>query len=606
MPGLSEWSQEGFTWLKRGYECLQPMPWYKRWLFPSSLSSALNRYSLEEPTLEQAWAVSNAFFNDVWFFQRWFFSFLTEFPSLNSGEKLCTLYSTGLLDGESGPDNFNAVMGHIDSFGMMRALLMLNSAGLLAGEQKQSNFDDLINYSAILLGLTTRDIWTQIPSYRLTADRFCDMVAIAEEYRQTPIAGVEALRAYAEQFLLNASNGGNVAGDVIPFKLNLNNIELTSFASLRTHSFDFFPSLERIIIDGNREAERLKQSFLEMPQRRTYMEQLYEGQGNLLADIRRFGIFEREFQFGPAFWSRQADFTPPTPREFNYSQSTHTTSVHKSVSESAARLLKRYQTEITPIKLDTVINVMGNAINATPGDSMDVVAAKRGFHRITAANFSHEDEVSHVSVKQLLALFWLAINDDKNRTGTFADAKSQLMQGLYEVQRGYNLSDVGVDDACEADSLICNGGTFNKIIEKLIGVHPDVDVLFITTEGASSKLPIVVNEIAMTYLQQKTVIELTEIRAQEDVLAFIWKDIFGMVSTSIFAEFGSLYEDGIDSYEFKRFIEVGVIVDLSPAVKAFIQNPTVIVTQTADNPSAFFVAALPDEQLLNSNIPKLG
>ena len=63
---------------------------------------------------------------------------------------------------------------------------------------------------------------------------------------------------------------------------------------------------------------------------------------------------------------------------------------------------------------------------------------------------------------ELLALSWLAVNDNGVRTGSFDDAKNQFIEGLYEIQRGYNLSEAGVD-LHGSDVFICSGGTFNKV-----------------------------------------------------------------------------------------------------------------------------------------------
>lgn len=47
------------------------------------------------------------------------------------------------------------------------------------------------------------------------------------------------------------------------------------------------------------------------------------------------------------------------------------------------------------------------------------------------------------------------------------------------------------------DQTVCFAGTFNKLIEKLNGIHPDGRVLYITEGTCSLKLPIVVREEAI-------------------------------------------------------------------------------------------------------------
>ena len=87
----------------------------------------------------------------------------------------------------------------------------------------------------------------------------------------------------------------------------------------------------------------------------------------------------------------------------------------------------------------------------------------------------------------------MAIHDDEKRIGSVEYAKTQFVEGLCEIQRGYNLSEAGVYQGGE-DQFICSMGTFNKLIEKLVSIHPDCQIRFITRETASLKLPIVVRE----------------------------------------------------------------------------------------------------------------
>ncbi len=136
---------------------------------------------------------------------------------------------------------------------------------------------------------------------------------------------------------------------------------------------------------------------------------------------------------------------------------------------------------------------------------------------MAAPNYVYTDPTSGVNTRELLALSWLAVNDDGVRTGSFDDAKNQFIEGLYEIQRGYNLSEAGVD-LHGSDVFICSGGTFNKLLEKLSGVHPDVTIEFITPELAALKLPIIVKEEVVSYLAAKanpsTASELTQFTQQ--------------------------------------------------------------------------------------------
>src|SRR3990167_7222643 len=183
----------------------------------------------------------------------------------------------------------------------------------------------------------------------------------------------------------------------------------------------------------------------------------------------------------------------------NDGQSTHNASVHQAVSESATRLAQRYQLMIDGAGLEIVIERVKAYVSNLSDDSQKNKAAKRCVLRIAAPNYTFTDPSSHITTRQLLALTFLAICDDAHRMASLDDAKAQFVEGLYEIQRGYNLSDTGVDRGGE-DRPICSAGTFNKLIEKLQGIHPDGQIRFITRETASLKLPIVVRETVRTYL----------------------------------------------------------------------------------------------------------
>ena len=132
-------------------------------------------------------------------------------------------------------------------------------------------------------------------------------------------------------------------------------------------------------------------------------------------------------------------------------------------------------------------------------DSINHVAARACIERITPYNYSFTDS-SSVSTRQLLALAWAAIHDSDKCTANLEDRKALFIEALYEIQRGYNIDEHNVDDGGE-DKPICAAGTFNKLLEKLNGIHEDVHVYYITQSGASAKFPILAKEQALAYLQ---------------------------------------------------------------------------------------------------------
>ena len=252
---------------------------------------------------------------------------------------------------------------------------------------------------------------------------------------------------------------------------------------------------------------------------------------------------------------------------WNESQSTHTTSVHKSISESALRLKKRYG---SIMQLDDTLEKIKAYIKALSDDS-NTAAAKRAITRLIATYKTHPfiDGYSQVSILQLLALAFTAIHDVKLRIGTLEDALRQFITGLYEIQRGYNLSARGRDNG-KQDKHICDGGTFNKIMEKLVGIHPDCNVVFITQTLASAKLPIVVCEEALAYLLSyatsstpETQMTFSELMGQLNAegLEVIWPSIKEKIEERLFDEFHSLYQ-GRDDIAFTDFIEYGKVTNI--------------------------------------------
>ena len=249
---------------------------------------------------------------------------------------------------------------------------------------------------------------------------------------------------------------------------------------------------------------------------------------------------------------------------FNDGQSTHTASIHHSVSTSATKLWDRYQAKLPKNKVEEIITTIKKDI-ANLSDTLIDKAAKNCIERITKDNYIFTDSKSKVTLKQLLALFYLAINDDKTRLGSLEDAKKQFIIGLYEIQRGYNLSAGGLDDKQE-DRPICTAGTFNKLMEKLSGVHPDVELLFITKETATLKLPIIIREEVKNYLQKLSKPETKEgfhsfIILLEQLLKegieIIWNKIKPKVADRLFDEFKSVYDNNKENPDFLGLVDAG-------------------------------------------------
>lgn len=250
---------------------------------------------------------------------------------------------------------------------------------------------------------------------------------------------------------------------------------------------------------------------------------------------------------------------------FNPAQSTHTASVHRTVSLSAAKLLARYGHDLN---IDACIQQFIEALHGLD-DSPKHQAAKRCLTRISADGYLFVD-TSEVSIRQLLALAYIAIQDKTRCSASFEDAKDLLIEGLYEIQRGYNLSETGDDG--KADAPICMAGTFNKLVEKLNGIHEDVDVYFITHEGAMHKFPKLVQHHALEYLN--TLASPTRVEDYERINALlmtlesagnlesIWEQISKKVTDELWAEFAEAYSHHLDNPLYQALVAHGGAVGL--------------------------------------------
>lgn len=254
--------------------------------------------------------------------------------------------------------------------------------------------------------------------------------------------------------------------------------------------------------------------------------------------------------------------------------SIHTARMQEAISASVVKLQNRYGLSPQGLALWDEINDLTEYVEQLPDDCIQNAAAKRCLARLKGydRDYGFKDWVSDVTIKQLLALSWRAIHDETQRMGDLANARARLVRGLYEIQRGHNLSEHGVDDGHE-DRPICRPDTFNKLIEPLVGIHPDTHFYFVTTAFAANKLPIVVKEEAMRFLAAKVgavnsseheeaarlIVEMEEAHGCIEPL---WMNIQAQVADRMFDEFGSLYPDGKEGGAFQSFVVTGQGVTL--------------------------------------------
>ncbi|MDG2348461.1 MAG: hypothetical protein P8L77_03250 [Gammaproteobacteria bacterium] len=184
-------------------------------------------------------------------------------------------------------------------------------------------------------------------------------------------------------------------------------------------------------------------------------------------------------------------FETNTNIQINNNQSTHTASVHQSASKSAKELSKKYGTAIEGELANELVEMLKNDIsNLTRNDFVSekqISAAIRCIDRLMEPSTSFTDKTSDLSIIQLLALTYEAAKDENYRNNILQDYLEAITLGLYEIQRGYNLNDNGIDDN-KYDSPICPGGSFNKLIEKMVGILPDCSMVFINADSINIKL----------------------------------------------------------------------------------------------------------------------
>ncbi len=298
----------------------------------------------------------------------------------------------------------------------------------------------------------------------------------------------------------------------------------------------------------------------------------------------------------------------------NDSQSAHTASVHQSVSESASKLLARYGAQIQGASLACMVSQLTNFINGISDEGEKNKAAKRRILRITAIDYIFIDKRSKVSLRQLLALVYLAILDENHREGSLQDAKKMLIEALYEIQCGYNLSEQGQYLGGE-DRCICISGTFNKLIEKLHGIHSDCKVRFVNSRTVSLKLPIIVQEQSLAYL-----LSLASPDNRQDFLAFtqliqrlktqgievIWNSIKESVMTKLFDEFSDFYQNK-ENKDLLALVHEGQCAALSDKVLTIFEETIRIVKGDYQNfsyllqRSGLFSASLKNNKMLDSD-----
>jgi hypothetical protein len=260
-------------------------------------------------------------------------------------------------------------------------------------------------------------------------------------------------------------------------------------------------------------------------------------------------------------------------------QNTHKSSVVKSVSQSAKNLAAKYYAANIGAHQDVYSRILDvlqdfkkqleavdhtalplNFKNTTREKIKD--AALLGWEKITSLDYTFNDDGSNISILQLLAIMYFALQDDVHRNSEISFQKSlvYVVEGLYEICRGKNIDEFSVDDGRKAKT-VCTRGCFNKLIEKMQPLHDLVTLQCSEGEVLGWKFPVLVNNIAVTYLKQLAHQEQTRFAAcvrDNDACMpqVLWDKVRLIVRRHIVAEFSALQERQID-----EFIQCGTSVN---------------------------------------------
>lgn len=235
------------------------------------------------------------------------------------------------------------------------------------------------------------------------------------------------------------------------------------------------------------------------------------------------------------------EFDEPEEPVFNHAQSTHIQSVESSITESIQKLVSTY---LHTFELEQMIQEIKNFIkDLNPGFKND--AAKRCIKRITANDYAFIHSDTGISIRQCLTLVYVAIHDTPRCHASLENAKSLLIEALYEIQRGYNINSHEVDNRTQ-DKPICPGGTFNKLIEKLWAIHTLCPISYVNNSTVTFKLHRVINAVSVELLLSKTPIkDLDAFIAFYDLMCemiqdgvdVIWEELQPKVSRIMHQEF---------------------------------------------------------------------
>lgn len=235
-------------------------------------------------------------------------------------------------------------------------------------------------------------------------------------------------------------------------------------------------------------------------------------------------------------------------------QSTHRASIHSSAAESAGRLEQRY---ISEQRLSQEFDCW---LKSQDGKSVTEVNLSARMAAHLEAHACWKEPRVNINLNQLLVLLWTGIHDATSFKGTVTEGKQLLLQAFDDILNS-------------ATRPLCPGGSFNKLIEVFVGMHPDCQLDFICKETATLK--------ALALSKQALSLELEfmaryMITTEGDFLLFLpllhqiqsegagllWPAVRQSVGDELYDEFQSLYSGRRDEL-FLSTLENGQYVSLT-------------------------------------------
>jgi hypothetical protein len=294
---------------------------------------------------------------------------------------------------------------------------------------------------------------------------------------------------------------------------------------------------------------------------------------------------------------------------FNPAQSTHTESVHESASKSARKLYDTYKYKIDSHKKFTLVISQLNAwasqlsperfIKEDARYANYIAPARRAITRLLQPGWTHEDPVSGITVRQLMAMVWLGTHDlsklpqappkmDALEKQNFnqeilCNAEKAMLEGFYDIQRGYNNNDTFSDNGAAHDISICPPGNFNKLVQILrFCQHADVEIIYYTFDTARDKLQALIRTETLEYLfslhkksktsdnaAQQLQALCTNIREDYFIPTALWNTLKQKITSHLIDEFPLLFRRGERDPILIRLLNTVPAIDVSSTLLKF-------------------------------------